>query len=92
MELWLKGGQEADLIATLRALPWPAAIAAVVDLLQASADPTTPYFVQVGDGILVEPVGTVTYASPLSLYRLPEDVSGAADPDPDASAEQEEWA
>lgn len=92
MQLWLSGGQEADLTAPLRALPWPAAIAAVVDLMQASADPTTPYFVQVSDGILVEPAGTVTYASPLSLYRLPEDVSGAADPDPDASAEQEERA
>ncbi|WP_406349749.1 hypothetical protein [Streptomyces sp. NBC_00658] len=90
MELWLDGGQEADLTAALRALPWPAAVAAVVDLLQASADPTTPFFLQVGDGILVESAGTVTYASPLSLYRLPADASGAADPD--ASEEQEEWA
>lgn len=90
MELWLSGSQETDVTATLRALPWPAAIAAVVDLLQASVDPTTPYFVQVGDGILVEPAGPVTYVSPLSLYRLPEDASGAADPD--ASAEREEWA
>jgi hypothetical protein len=84
MNSLVRGGQEVDLTATLGALPWRAAIATVVDLLQASADPATPFFVEIGEEVLVDPAGAVTYASPLSLYRLPQDVSGAVGGDSSA--------
>ncbi|MER6145214.1 hypothetical protein ABT174_35210 [Streptomyces sparsogenes] len=87
MNSLVRGGQEADLTATLGTLPWRTAIATVVDLLQASADPATPFFVEIGEEVLVNPAGAVTYASPLSLYRLPQDVSGAVGGD--SSAVQE---
>ncbi|MFF7159750.1 hypothetical protein [Streptomyces sp. NPDC008139] len=77
LESLARGRQEADLTGTLGALPWRAAIATVVDLLQASADPAVPFFVETGEEIHVDPVGAVTYASALTLYRLPQDVSGA---------------
>ncbi len=79
MQFWLKGGEEAELTSSLQALRWPAAISAVVDLLQASADPSVPYFVEVSSSLAVAPDGPVTYATPLSVYRVPQDASGAAD-------------
>ncbi|MDI5973508.1 hypothetical protein POF50_029910 [Streptomyces sp. SL13] len=91
MESLARGGQGADLTGILRSLPWRAAIPTVVDLLQASADPAAPFFVEIGEEILVDPAEAVTYASPLSLYRLPQDVSGAVgeDVDGDSSAVQD---
>ncbi|WP_327432980.1 hypothetical protein [Streptomyces sp. NBC_01236] len=78
MQFWLNGGQEAELTSSLQALQWPAAISAVVDLLQASADPSVPYFVEVSKALAVSSDGPVTYATPLSVYRVPQDASGAA--------------
>ncbi|MEE1751161.1 hypothetical protein [Streptomyces sp. SP18CS02] len=76
-EQHLQGRQEADPTDVLRAWPWRSAIIAVVDLLQASADPAVPFFVDVGHSVLVSSDGPVSYASPLVLYRVPDDVSQA---------------
>ncbi|WP_326731898.1 hypothetical protein [Streptomyces phaeochromogenes] len=75
MELLLDGQSEVDLTEQVSSLPWRNAIRRVVDVLRASSDPLSLYFVEVSPRVLVDPVGPVTYSSPVTLFRLPQDAS-----------------
>ncbi|MFG2227704.1 hypothetical protein [Streptomyces sp. NPDC048644] len=79
MELLLGGQAEADLTQALRGRPWRAAVKMLTNALRASADPSVPFIVEMSVGLVIDPAGPVTYASPVSLFRVPQDTSAVDD-------------
>jgi hypothetical protein len=77
--LLMAGKDEADVTAALRALPWQAAVKHVVDLLRAAADPAIPFILDISREVVVDPAGPVTYASPISVYRIPDSPQDMSD-------------
>ncbi|MEW2623774.1 hypothetical protein [Streptomyces sp. NPDC048106] len=75
MELLIGGRDEADLTQALRGRSWRAAVTMLARVLRASADPSVPFMVEVSGGLAIDPAGPVTYASPVSLFRVPQDTS-----------------
>lgn len=72
MTLLMAGKDEADVTAALRALPWQAAVRHMVDLLRAAADPAIPFMLDISREVIVDAAGPVTYASPVTVYRIPD--------------------
>ncbi|MFC9616591.1 hypothetical protein [Streptomyces sp. NPDC056938] len=79
MELLIGGQDEADLTPALRGRPWREAVRMLARALRASADPSVPFIVEVSAGLVIDPVGPVTYASPVSLFRVPQDTAAVDD-------------
>lgn len=76
----LMGGKgEADVTAALRALPWQAAVKHLVELLRAAADPNIPFVLDISREVIVDTAGPVTYASPVTAYRLPDSAQDMED-------------
>jgi len=68
----MAGKDEADVTADLCALHWQTAARRVVDLLRVAADPAIPYMLDISHEVIVDATGPVTYASPVTVYRLPD--------------------
>jgi hypothetical protein len=66
-ELLLQGASERDVTSVLRAEGWPAAAHTVARLSGLHQQPGSRYSVALGDGLIVDPLGPLTYASPLTL-------------------------
>jgi hypothetical protein len=63
----LSGRDEAQLTDTLRAAGWPGAGRLLADLLALDGLPEQPFHVRLGDALLVDAEGALTYASPVHL-------------------------
>lgn len=76
-EQHLQGETERELTATIRGLSWPAAARLLADLLALDSDSDQPYAAKIGDALFVDPEGTITYSSPVTLTadrpKLPTD-------------------
>ncbi|TQM43904.1 hypothetical protein [Pseudonocardia cypriaca] len=72
MEDYLQGAQAVELTLTLRALGWPQAGEQLMELLAVSADPDQPFSVELGQMLLVDREGAVTYMHPVFLKRPQE--------------------
>lgn len=68
MQLLLQGAAESELTGPLRA-NWPGAVRAIADALIAAADPLIPVEVELSDTLLVDPVGPVSYFTPITILR-----------------------
>jgi hypothetical protein len=66
-EALLGGRDEAELTDTLRAAGWPGAVTLLTDLLVLDGLPEQPLRVRLGDPLLVDPEGALTYASPVHV-------------------------
>lgn len=69
VEEHLQGGGEVELTARLRALGWPTAAKQLVDLLAVAHDPQQPFAVELGQLLLIDGEGPVTYWHPVFLRR-----------------------
>lgn len=69
IEMLLAGASHGDTAFALRSRDWPEVARRVVDLLAANADPNSPFTAVVSDELLVDPDGTVTYFSPITVLR-----------------------
>jgi hypothetical protein len=69
VESHLQGAEQVELTATLRALGWPTAAEQLVDLLAIAHDPEQPFAVDLGQMLLIDPEGPVTYWHPVTLRR-----------------------
>ncbi|MBV7653667.1 hypothetical protein STALF3_30770 [Streptomyces albidoflavus] len=70
--LLMAGKDVADVTARLRALPWQAAVQHLVDMLRAAADPAIPLMLDISREVIVDAAGPVTYASPVTMSRIPD--------------------
>ncbi|MEV6400204.1 hypothetical protein AB0M39_36380 [Streptomyces sp. NPDC051907] len=77
--LLMAGKDEADVTARLRALPWQTAVKHLVDMLRAAADPAIPLMRDISREVIVDAAGPVTYASPVTVYRIPDSPQGMHD-------------
>ncbi|MCF6733697.1 hypothetical protein [Blastococcus sp. KM273129] len=69
VEEHLQGGEQVELTARLRALGWPAAAEQLMDLLAVAHDPGQPFAVELGQLLLIDADGPVTYWHPVFLRR-----------------------
>ncbi|KJK51662.1 hypothetical protein UK23_05940 [Lentzea aerocolonigenes] len=69
VEDYLQGEQAVELTLALRALGWPEAGEQLMELLAVSADPDQPFSVELGQMLLLESKGAVTYMHPVFLLR-----------------------
>lgn len=77
--LLMAGKDEADVTNVLRALPWQEAVKHLVELLRAAADPAIPFMLNLSREVIVDAAGPVTYASPVTAYRIPDSPQGMDD-------------
>ena len=68
-EALLAGQEEIVLTDSLRGAGWPAAAQMLSELLALDGLPEQPYRVELGDALLVDADGAVTYVSPVTLAR-----------------------
>jgi hypothetical protein len=83
-EAHLNGAAEIELLSQLRSFGWPAAGGRLAALIQLDFDREQPYSLELGDELIVDPDGALTYSGPATLRaeRLP-----AAEPDSSATDE-----
>ncbi len=86
-ESLLSGHDETQLTDMLRAAGWPAAGRLLVDLLVLDGLPEQPFHVRLGEALLVDVEGVLTYASPVYLSVDRQPAAEALIPEAQAPAE-----
>lgn len=84
MERYLQGRQGVDLTDALRAAGWPSAAEQLMEVLAISADPDQQFTVELGQMLIVDAQGVVTYMHPVFLQRTGSRAGQEAKLQPDA--------
>ncbi|MFS8102089.1 hypothetical protein LFM09_33685 [Lentzea alba] len=74
-EQHLQGANQIELTGVLRSLRWDAAAVRLMELLALSSDPDQPFVIELGQLLMIDTDGSVTYIHPVILRRLAGDTA-----------------